>query len=113
MAMIERSPRVATVKAAIRTTVVKLPAEPFRELLKRKPELDKRMRSELGRLLDLGPALQRGCAFVEVFDRLFARFLRRGHGPVRSASGAGRNGSEFGAEPIAEGASGQGGPPLS
>ena len=47
MAMIERSPRVATVKAAIRSTVVKLPAEPFRELLKRKPELDKRMRGEM------------------------------------------------------------------
>ena len=69
-----------------------------------------RMRGELGRLLDLGPSFQRGCAFVEAFDRLFARFLRRGHGPVRSASGAGRNGSEFGAEPIAEGASGQGAP---
>jgi Fe-S-cluster-containing hydrogenase component 2/thioredoxin reductase/CRP-like cAMP-binding protein len=47
MAMIERSPRVATVKAAIRSTVVKLPAEPFRKLLKRKPELDKRMRDEM------------------------------------------------------------------
>ena len=47
MAMLERAPRVATVKAAIRSTVVKLPAEPFRELLKRKPELDKRMRSEM------------------------------------------------------------------
>ena len=47
MAMIERSPRSTTVKAAIRSTVVKLPAEPFRELLKRKPELDKRMRSEM------------------------------------------------------------------
>ena len=47
MAMMERSPRSTTVKAAIRSTVVKLPAEPFRELLKRKPELDKRMRSEM------------------------------------------------------------------
>ncbi len=47
MAMLEKAPRVATVKAAIRSTVVKLPAEPFRELLKRKPELDKRMRGEM------------------------------------------------------------------
>ena len=47
MAMMERSPRSTTVKAAIRSTVGKLPAEPFRELLKRKPELDKRMRSEM------------------------------------------------------------------
>ena len=47
MAMMVRSPRSTTVKAAIRSTVVKLPAEPFRELLKRKPELDKRMRSEM------------------------------------------------------------------
>jgi cGMP-dependent protein kinase 2 len=47
MAMMERSPRSTTVKAAIRSTVVKLPAEPFRELLKRKPELDKRMRDEM------------------------------------------------------------------
>lgn len=47
MAMIERSPRSTTVKAAIRSTVVKLPAGPFRELLKRKPELDKRMRDEM------------------------------------------------------------------
>ena len=47
MALMERSPRSTTVKAAIRSTVVKLPAEPFRELLKRKPELDKRMRSEM------------------------------------------------------------------
>ncbi|MBL8773721.1 MAG: NAD(P)-binding domain-containing protein [Phenylobacterium sp.] len=47
MAMIERSPRVATVKAAIRSTVVKLPAEPFRALLARKPELAKRMTDEM------------------------------------------------------------------
>jgi thioredoxin reductase/Fe-S-cluster-containing hydrogenase component 2/CRP-like cAMP-binding protein len=47
MAMIERTPRVATVKAAIRSHVVKLPAEPFRKLLERKPELAKRMRDEM------------------------------------------------------------------
>ncbi|MFZ5718345.1 MAG: NAD(P)-binding domain-containing protein [Pseudomonadota bacterium] len=47
MAMIERTPRVATVKAAIRSTVVKLPAEPFRKLLARKPELAKRMADEM------------------------------------------------------------------
>lgn len=47
MAMIERSPRVATVKAAIRSQVVKLPAEPFRALLARKPELAKRMQAEM------------------------------------------------------------------
>jgi len=47
MAMIERSPRVATVKAAIRSTVVKLPADPFRKLLVRKPELAKRMTDEM------------------------------------------------------------------
>jgi thioredoxin reductase/CRP-like cAMP-binding protein/Fe-S-cluster-containing hydrogenase component 2 len=47
MAMIERSPRVATVKAAIRSQVVKLPAEPFRALLARKPELAARMQAEM------------------------------------------------------------------
>ncbi len=47
MAMIERAPRTATVKAAIRSTVVKLPAEPFRALLTRKPELAKRMQQEM------------------------------------------------------------------
>ncbi|MDZ4376298.1 MAG: NAD(P)-binding domain-containing protein [Phenylobacterium sp.] len=47
MAMIERAPRVATVKAAIRSTVVKLPADPFRRLLARKPELAKRMATEM------------------------------------------------------------------
>jgi len=47
MAMIERAPRVATVKAAIRSTVVKLPADPFRRLLSRKPELAKRMYDEM------------------------------------------------------------------
>ena len=47
MAMIERTPRAATVKAAIRSQVVKLPAEPFRALLARKPELAKRMQSEM------------------------------------------------------------------
>ncbi|HEX7886172.1 MAG TPA: cyclic nucleotide-binding domain-containing protein [Phenylobacterium sp.] len=47
MAMIERAPRVATVKAAIRSTVVKLPADPFRRLLIRKPELAKRMYDEM------------------------------------------------------------------
>jgi len=45
--MIERAPRTATVKAAIRSTVVKLPAEPFRALLGRKPELAKRMQLEM------------------------------------------------------------------
>jgi CRP-like cAMP-binding protein/Fe-S-cluster-containing hydrogenase component 2/thioredoxin reductase len=47
MAMMEREPRTATVKAAIRSQVVKLPAEPFRALLARKPELAKRMRDEM------------------------------------------------------------------
>jgi Fe-S-cluster-containing hydrogenase component 2 len=47
MAMIERKPRVATVKAAIRSQVVKLPAEPFRALLKRNDALNKRMREEM------------------------------------------------------------------
>ncbi|WP_293898558.1 cyclic nucleotide-binding domain-containing protein [Phenylobacterium sp.] len=47
MAMMERRPRSTTVKAAIRSTVVKLPAEPFRALLARKPELAKRMQSEM------------------------------------------------------------------
>ena len=47
MAMIDHAPRNATVKAAIRSQVVRLPAEPFRALLARKPELDKRMRSEM------------------------------------------------------------------
>ena len=47
MAMIDGGPRSATVKAAIRSQVVRLPAEPFRRLLARKPELDSRMRSDM------------------------------------------------------------------
>jgi len=47
MAMIERAPRVATVRAAIRSQVVKLQAEPFRALLARKPELAERMHVEM------------------------------------------------------------------
>ena len=47
MAMMERTPRSTTVKAAIRSTVVKLSAEPFRALLARKPDLAKRMSSEM------------------------------------------------------------------
>ena len=47
MAMIDGGPRSATVKAAIRSQVVRLPAEPFRRLLQRKPDLDQKMRSDM------------------------------------------------------------------
>jgi thioredoxin reductase/CRP-like cAMP-binding protein/Fe-S-cluster-containing hydrogenase component 2 len=47
MALIDGGPRTATVKAAIRSQVLRLPGGPFRELLKKKPALAKRMREEV------------------------------------------------------------------
>ncbi len=47
MAVIDGGPRSATVKAAIRSQVLRLSGEPFRELLKKKPALAKRMREEV------------------------------------------------------------------
>lgn len=47
MALLDGGPRTATVKAAIRSQVVRLPAEPFRRLLEKKPELAARMRAEV------------------------------------------------------------------
>ena len=47
MALIDGGPRSATVKAAIRSQVVKLPGEPFRQLLKKKQQLAQRMREEV------------------------------------------------------------------
>jgi thioredoxin reductase/Fe-S-cluster-containing hydrogenase component 2/CRP-like cAMP-binding protein len=47
MALIDGGPRSATVKAAIRSQVVKLPGVPFLRLLKKKPDLLKRMREEV------------------------------------------------------------------
>jgi thioredoxin reductase/Fe-S-cluster-containing hydrogenase component 2/CRP-like cAMP-binding protein len=47
MALIDGGPRSATVKAAIRSQVVKLPGVPFRRLLKMKPDLLKRMQEEV------------------------------------------------------------------
>ncbi len=47
MAMIDGGPRTATVKAAIRSQVVRLPADPFRKLLARKPDLDAKMRGDM------------------------------------------------------------------
>jgi CRP-like cAMP-binding protein/thioredoxin reductase/ferredoxin-like protein FixX len=47
MALLKRAPRYATVKAAIRSQVVKLPAEPFRKLLEKKPELVKMLGAEM------------------------------------------------------------------
>jgi thioredoxin reductase/CRP-like cAMP-binding protein/Fe-S-cluster-containing hydrogenase component 2 len=47
MALIDGGPRSATVKAAIRSQVVRLSGEPFRELLKKKSALAKRMREEV------------------------------------------------------------------
>jgi cGMP-dependent protein kinase 2 len=46
MALLEGGPRTATVKAAIRSQVVRLPGEPFRRLLAKKPELATRMRAD-------------------------------------------------------------------
>ena len=47
MALISHEPRVATVKAAIRSQVVRLPAEPFRKLLEKKPQLAKMLADEM------------------------------------------------------------------
>jgi CRP-like cAMP-binding protein/ferredoxin-like protein FixX len=47
MALLDGGPRTATVKAAIRSQVVRLPGEPFRRLLAKKPELAARMRAEV------------------------------------------------------------------
>ncbi len=47
MALLEREPRYATVKAAIRSQVVKLPAEPFRKLMEKKPAVAKMLREEM------------------------------------------------------------------
>ncbi|MDB5422612.1 MAG: 4Fe-4S dicluster protein [Phenylobacterium sp.] len=47
MAMIDGGARTATVKAAIRSQVVRLPGEPFRKLLAAKPELAAKMRAEM------------------------------------------------------------------
>jgi Fe-S-cluster-containing hydrogenase component 2 len=47
MAMIDGGPRTATVKAAIRSQVVRLPGEPFRRLLDKKPELAAKMRADM------------------------------------------------------------------
>jgi cGMP-dependent protein kinase 2 len=47
MALLEHAPRYATVKAAIRSQVVKLPAEPFRKLLEAKPAVAKLLREEM------------------------------------------------------------------
>jgi cGMP-dependent protein kinase 2 len=45
-AMLSRDPRNATVKAAIRSTVVRLPADPFRKLLEKKPQLRQMLEQE-------------------------------------------------------------------
>jgi cGMP-dependent protein kinase 2 len=47
MALLDGGRRTATVKAAIRSHVVRLPGEPFRRLLEKKPELAARMRAEV------------------------------------------------------------------
>ena len=47
MALLDGGRRTATVKAAIRSQVVRLPGEPFRRLLAKKPELAARMRAEV------------------------------------------------------------------
>jgi len=47
MALLDGGRRTATVKAAIRSHVVRLPGEPFRRLLAKKPELAQRMRTEV------------------------------------------------------------------
>jgi len=47
MALIDGGPRSATVKAAIRSQVLRLHGEPFRQLLAKKPDLLKRMRDEV------------------------------------------------------------------
>ena len=47
MALIDNAPRSATVKAAIRSEVIKLPGEAFARLLERKPELFRKARGDM------------------------------------------------------------------
>ncbi len=47
MALIDHAPRSATVKAAIRSEVIRLPGEAFARLLERKPELFRKARSDM------------------------------------------------------------------
>ena len=64
MALIDGGPRTATVKAAIRSQVVRLPGEPFRRLLANQPGLRQRMREEVA-------ARRRINAFVEAQKNSF------------------------------------------
>ncbi len=47
MALIDKAPRSATVKAAIRSEVIKLPGEAFARLLEKKPELFRKARADM------------------------------------------------------------------
>jgi len=47
MALIDNAPRSATVKAAIKSEVIRLPGEAFARLLERKPELLRRARADM------------------------------------------------------------------
>jgi len=58
MALIDHAPRSATVKAAIRSEVIRLPGEAFARLLERKPDLVRKARADMDRRREIN-------AFIE------------------------------------------------
>ena len=58
MALLDGKPRVATVRAAIRSEVIRLPGEPFARLLAKKPELQRKAQTDMAARRDIN-------AFVE------------------------------------------------
>ena len=69
MALIDGSARSATVKAAIRSEVVRIPGDPFRTLLARKPKLAERARSDMATRRELNAFLEsRKDSFSGVVD---------------------------------------------
>jgi cGMP-dependent protein kinase 2 len=69
MALIDGSARSATVKAAIRSEVVRIPGDPFRALLARKPKLAERARADMASRRELNAFLEsRKDSFSGVVD---------------------------------------------
>ncbi|MDE2621113.1 MAG: cyclic nucleotide-binding domain-containing protein, partial [Sphingomonadales bacterium] len=59
MALIDRAPRSATVKAAIRSEVIRLPGEAFARLLEKKPELLRKASAEMGKRREVNAFIER------------------------------------------------------
>ena len=69
MALIDGGPRTATVRAAIRSEVVRIPGEAFRALLARKPQLAERARRDMASRRDLNSFVEsRKDSFSSVVD---------------------------------------------